>query len=111
MAIEPRAYREAIGNALKELRPHIEVVILKPDVLEEALARLDPDLVICDGSVSLNPKGRAAWVEYHPYEEPQATLSLDGQHTKLKELSLEELFSVVDKVEELSQSRRDMRTG
>jgi hypothetical protein len=110
MAVEPRAYREVIGNALQELRPHAEVVILEPDGVDQALARLDPDLVICDGCVSSNPNGRAAWVEYHPFEEPPGMVSLDGDHTELEELNLEDLLWVVDKVDELlSRSRTDLR--
>jgi len=111
MAIEPLAYREAIGRALQHLRPHLELVILAPEELEEALTRLDPDLVICDGSVSKDPEGRAAWVEYDPLGQRPATVSLEGQHTKLEGLKLEDLFSVVDKVEQLSKSssRRDFR--
>ena len=110
MAVEPRAYSEVIGNALQELRPHAQVVILEPDGVDQALARLDPDLVICDGCVSSNPNGRAAWVEYDPFEEPPGMVSLDGDHTELEELNLEDLLRVVDKVDELlSRSRTDLR--
>ena len=110
MAVEPRAYREVIGNALQELRSHLEVVILEPDGVDQALARLDPDLVICDGCASSNPNGSAAWVEYDPFEEPPGMVSLDGDHTKLEELNLEDLLWVVDKVDELlSRSRTNLR--
>jgi len=110
MAIRPRVYRDAIGNAIRGLRPHVEVVILDPDEVEDALACLDPDLVICDGSASPNADGRSAWVEYDPHEQPPATVSLDGQHTELEEVELEDLLSVIDEAEALSsRGRTDLR--
>ena len=112
MAIGPRVYRDAIGNAIRELRPHVEVVILEPDEVEGAVARLDPDLVICDGSASPNTDGRSAWVEYDPHEQPPATVSLDGQHTELEEVELKDLLSVVDEAEALSsRGRTDPRNS
>ncbi len=108
-ACRPRAYREAIGKAIQELRPGIEVVILDPDEVEMRHSVLDPDLVICASPDSLVSDGRSAWVEFLPYEEPAATVSLDGRREELDKVTLEDLLWVVDKTEELCRTRRDIR--
>ena len=102
VAMEPRAYREAIGEAIRWLRPRVEVAILEPEELENEIARLDPELVISARPVSWIAKGRMAWVECDPYEEPAATVSLDGLRTELETVNLEDLLWVVDEAEELS---------
>ena len=60
MAIEPRSYREVIGEAIRGLRPHLEVVIVEPDALEPEMARLDPELVICSQPSIAAANGRPA---------------------------------------------------
>jgi hypothetical protein len=42
MAIEPRSYREVIGEAIRGLRSHLEVAIVDPETLEPEMARFDP---------------------------------------------------------------------
>jgi hypothetical protein len=38
MAIEPRSYREVIGEAIRGFRPHLEVAIVEPEALEPEMA-------------------------------------------------------------------------
>ncbi len=110
VACEPRYYREAIGEALRGLRPAVEVVILDPDELADGVSHLDPDLVISVHPASLDPGGRSAWVEYVPYEKkPAATISIGGRRQELDDLMLEDLLWVVDQAEELSRRRKDLR--
>jgi len=59
MAIEPRSYREVIGAAIRGLRPHLEVVIVDPDALEPEMARLDPELVVCNRPIIAATSGGA----------------------------------------------------
>jgi hypothetical protein len=98
MAIEPRSYRQAMGRAIQALRTRVEVVVIEPGKLEEAVARLDPHLVFAD-----RPGGSAggpAWVEFRPYEEPQARVRLDGRTWEVGEVDLPDLLSIVDRAEE-----------
>src|SRR5215207_3162129 len=39
VAVEPRAYRTAIGSAIQALRPHREVTVVEPDELQAEMAR------------------------------------------------------------------------
>ena len=108
-ACAPRYYREVVGEALRGLRPAVEVVIVDPEELEDGVSRLDPDLVISVRPASLDPGGRSAWVQFVPYEKPAATISIGGQRQELDELTVEDLLWVVDQAEELSRTRKDLR--
>jgi hypothetical protein len=105
-AIEPRSYRQAMGEALRSMRPHVEVVVLEPGTLEAALARLKPDLVFANRPAS-SPSGGPAWVEFRPYEEPPARVRMAGRRRELGEVELEDLLSLVDEAEELVRTGRD----
>ena len=48
IAIEPRSYRQVIGQTIQALRPHVELVVLDPDTLGVGVTRLEPDLVFAD---------------------------------------------------------------
>ena len=95
MAIEPRSYREVIGEAIRGLRPHLEVVIVEPDAL-------DPELVICSRPSIAAANGRPDWIEFRPYDQPAARVYVGGQQFELEEVELEDLLRVVDEAERLA---------
>jgi hypothetical protein len=103
IAIEPRSYRQVIGQTIQALRPHVEVVVLEPGTLEAGVARLEPDLVFADRPAS-SSSGGPAWVEFRPYEEPPARVRLAGRTWELEEVELSDLLSIVDQTEELSRT-------
>jgi hypothetical protein len=107
IAIEPRSYRQAVGEALRSMRPHVEVVVLEPGTLGAGVARLEPEVVFADGPDASSPPGRPAWVEFRPYEEPPARVRLAGRRWELGEVGLEDLLSLVDEAEGLSRAGRD----
>lgn len=107
VAIEPRSYRQAMGQAIQALRPHIEVVVLDPDTLEAGVARLEPHIVFANRPDAPAPTGRPAWVEFRPYEEPPARVHLAGRRRELAEVELSDLLSLVDEAEELARTTRD----
>ena len=94
VAIEPRLYREVIGEALRGLRPHLEVVVVEPEDLCAAVGRLDPELVFADRPDNLPDAGKLAWVESRPYEQPPAEICLGGRWPGLEEVELADLLSV-----------------
>ncbi len=108
-AIEPRSYRQVMGEALRSMRPHIEVVVLEPGTLEAGVSRLRPHLVFADRPAASSSSGGPAWVEFRPYEEPPARVRLGGKRWELGEVELSDLLSIVDEVEELARTtRRDL---
>ena len=102
MVIEPRSYREVIGEAIRGLRPHLEVVIVEPDALEPEMERLDPELVICSQPSIAAANGRPAWIEFRPYDQPAARIYVGGLHLELEEVELEDLLAAVDEAERLA---------
>ncbi len=102
MAIEPRSYREVIGEAIRGLRPHVEVAIVEPDALEPEMARLVPELVICSRPNVAASNGRPAWIDFRPYAQPAARIYVGGRRFELEEVELEDLLSVVDEAERLA---------
>jgi hypothetical protein len=108
IAIEPRSYRQVIGKAIQALRPHLEVVVLEPDTLRAGVERLDPELVFADLPNTLVPTGRAAWVEFRPYEEPPVRICLAGRRWELEAVELDDLLSIVDKTEEHARRTREL---
>lgn len=107
VAIEPRSYREVIGEAIQALRPHHDVVIVEPRALKMEVARLDPELVVASQPNTVEPNGRPAWVEFRPYDQTTA-ICLDGGYSKDANPELAELLSVVDETERLSQVKAEL---
>lgn len=99
IAIEPRSYREAIARVLGALRPSHEVTVAEPAEIGQELARLDPELAVCAVPNLFAPGERPAWVEFTPYEEPQARVCVGGQKREIPEVDLEDLISVIDEVQ------------
>jgi hypothetical protein len=110
VAIEPRSYRQVIGQAIQAMRPHVEVTILEPGTLGAGVRRLEPELVFAGQpdtfGVSGGSTGRSAWVEFRPYEHPPAKVSLGGRRWELDEVELSDLLSVVDETEEHGRTAR-----
>ncbi len=111
MAIEPRSYREVIGEAIRGLRPHLEVVIVEPEALEPEMARLDPELVICSQPSIAAANGRTAWIEFRPYGQPAARTYVGGRYFELEEVELEDLLAAVDEAERLARGGRGPGRG
>jgi hypothetical protein len=79
VANEPRSYREAIADALQELRPNIEVVVLEPEALEPELRRPTPQLVTCSRLTPAVEDIALAWVQLYPEQETMARVSIGGR--------------------------------
>lgn len=97
IAIEPRSYREAIGDAVQTLRPHVEVTVVDPRDLRVEILRQHPALVICGLPETLDPGYEGSgWLEYRPYERPEARLIVEGRYSEMEAVELADLLSVVD---------------
>lgn len=99
------AYREAISGAIRTLRPRAEVTVAGLSALEAKIARLDPHLVICS-QPNIQAGSPQAWVEI-PYDTGRpATVYLDGQHSEIANPTLNEILSIFDEVEILTETPR-----
>jgi hypothetical protein len=108
VAIEPRSYRQVIGEAIRALRPHVEVTVLEPGMLGAGVRRLEPELVFADQPDTFGPEGgstgRPTWVEFRPYEQPPARVCLAGRRWELDVVEFSDLLWIVDQTEELTRT-------
>lgn len=99
IAIEPRSYREVIGLAIQELRPHVRIEVLEPDALRREVLRDEPDLVLCSQPSTLSGGDRTAWIEFDPYSGSSVTVSWGEGRSELETVDLYDLVSFVDETE------------
>jgi hypothetical protein len=104
-----RSYRETIAAAIQGLRPGLEVDSVALGGLEEELARLDPQVVVCgrpnapvpdDASGDAGGRG-PTWITLptDDLRQPAEIFYADGGHRETRELLMPELLVVLDEVE------------
>jgi len=98
VANEPCAYREAITDVLRELRPHIEVNAVEPDGLDGEVARLRPHLVVCS-RITGAVQALLAWVMLYPDGENRAVINTAGEQVTVDDIGFDDLLSTIDRIE------------
>jgi hypothetical protein len=104
VAVEPHAYRMAIGSAIEALRPHLEITVVESDELRAEVARADTVLVISSQPKPATSEGGPAWVELRPYDEASARVCIGGRCARLYDPDLDDLLSVVDEAERFGRT-------
>jgi hypothetical protein len=97
LAIEPRSYAEAIGGAIAELRPGIDVLVVDPEDLVSEMERRAPALVLCGEDRPDGCDEAVRWARFSPYEEPEI-IRVDGRAERFPGLELEDLLGLVDRL-------------
>lgn len=93
---EYRAYQEALTQALRMVRPRAEVSKARPDDLPDALARLEPDMVIC----SRPDTGYGeVWIELSMEPGAPSRVRVGEQRSEVVNPTLDYILSVVDEAE------------
>jgi hypothetical protein len=98
VANDPCLYREAITDALRELRPQIDVSTIEPGVLEGEVARLRPHLVVCS-QINAAVHALLAWIVIYPNGENRAVINTAGEQETIKDVRLGDLLSTIDRIE------------
>jgi hypothetical protein len=96
-----RAYREVIAVGIHALRPHTEVASVTLEELEEAMARLDPEVVISSMATRAGSGERLAWVELSLDPARPSMVCVGGRNSELSNPGLDVLVKIVDEVERL----------
>ena len=106
-----RIYQNGIASILRELHPHLEVAEAVLGELKEEVARLVPDLVICDRSRNAPDAGAVhAWLKLPTTGgDRSAELCLDGEYSKLEDPDQAELLRVLDETERLLRTKVTLR--
>ena len=103
VANEPRCYREAIVGAVQALRPHLAVIAVETEDLDEEVMRHDPDLVLCSQLSKIVESWPCAWVVLYPEGETRAMVSIGGcRRTITADLPFASLLSIIDETERLT---------
>jgi hypothetical protein len=103
VANEPRSYREAIAGAVQVLRPHLAVITVEPEDLDEEVVRHDPGLVLCSRLSRVVESWPCAWVVLYPDGETRAMVSIAGRRrTVTADLPFASLLSLIDETEHLT---------
>lgn len=101
MANEPRAYREVIAEAVRDLRSDVDVMTVEPGELDDAISNFRPDMVICSAATETVKRNVLVWVELYPEFSPQSVVSVKGEISKVDEIQLADLLAILDRAEQL----------
>jgi hypothetical protein len=94
-------YSDAVEDLLRRCRPHMSVMNVPLEDLEDQLERFVPHLVVCSKSNTVAPGGVAAWIELSPEPAKPSKFCVGGQHSEATNPSLGELLVVVDEAKGL----------
>jgi hypothetical protein len=104
VANEPRTYREAITDVLRELRPHVEVTAVEPDHLDREIGRFRPQLVVCSRPCVAQRNTPLTWVVLYPNGENHAEVIIAGERATVVGITFGDFISIVDSTEVLCLS-------
>lgn len=100
---EHRAFREVISEAIRVLRPELEVAVTEPAALGTEAPRLDPVLVV-SGAPASGPDDDLAWFELPTDPTLPATIRFGSRRTVCLNPGLLELLSAVDEARRLAST-------
>ena len=99
---KPKMYGEAISLALHKYRPEAEVMLISAESLDGEIGSFRPHLILHNDKDSIAPEELESVVcriEILFSDGMDARVVVDGQVTRIDDMSLDELFGVVDEVE------------
>ncbi len=106
MSVERRhsAYGKAVAEAIGALRPRLQVSVVKPESFEEELARLRPEIVVCDRPHPAASDDALAWVEFFSDGDRPSEVRVGGRRREIVNPSFIELLAVVDEAWTLARA-------
>ena len=107
---EYRTYMEAMAAAIREFRPHMEVVAISgsSEDLEAETKRLEPQLIICSPPLPENPVDeRLARIELSPDSAQPTNFRVGERSWQSANPTLGEILSVVDETKGLFRASRE----
>jgi hypothetical protein len=92
---EPRFYREALAEALRCLRPDLEVMLTEPAALEEVVQRGGASVVVCSRLSPVLMAHALAWVLLYPDGENRAVVSVGGEERTTPGFGIADLLALI----------------
>jgi hypothetical protein len=108
MANEPRSHREVFAGALRALRPHVEVITVRPDALEGEAPRLRPDAVVCSRVTPALRTATGRWMEVRLEDGTLRVVTSDAG--RFHDPGIDVLLQFVDRGEEQIRTPGRRRT-
>ena len=95
---EYRVYIEAIANAIRTFRSHVEVALTNREELEAEVESFAPQLVICSSPIPSNPVDPQliSSIEISPEPDQPSSFRVGERHWESTNPTLGETLSVVD---------------
>lgn len=106
VANEPQAYRDVMAGAVRELRPHVEVVMVHPDDLNAAVQSLVPQVVLCSREATVVETVPLATIVLYPGGRSLAVVTVEGRRRTSTSLDFDAVLAIVDEVELLNRRAR-----
>lgn len=107
VTITPRLYREVIALSIHRRRPDFEVLLAPPGSLDGEAERFGPHVLVQDADEAGLPpalaQGVVCRVQILVTDRIDATIELHGTISELRDISLDELFAVLEEAEGLSR--------
>ena len=103
-----RSYGQTMAGALRGFRPRVEAEVVQARELAAEVERFDPHLVVCNRPNTVDPGGRAAWLQLSDDPDEPSTFCLAGQGWEAENPGLEEVLALVDGTAELLRTGRDL---
>ena len=98
VANELTSYRQTIAIVFRELYPGVEIREVESEALDEEVARLVPDLVVCSRVTAVVRERAANWIELYPECKPFSTICIGGEHRAIEDIDLADLLGVCARV-------------
>lgn len=101
---KPTMYREAIALALQKYRPDAEVMLISAESLDGEIGSFRPHLILHNDNDGISPEELervVCRIEILFSDGMDARIVMNGQVVSIENMSLEDMFSVVDEVEKL----------
>jgi hypothetical protein len=96
VANEPFLYRDLLSSLLPRLRPGLTALLVDPTDLDDAVARMRPQLVICSELTGAVRQFATASIVLEPRGRKRAIFNVDGRHQVLLNPRLTDLLAAVD---------------
>ena len=96
IAVYPQMYRDSIVHTIRSYRPDVEVEPCSPEDLDVKIDLLQPELLVCHDTAPEARKRVRNRVEISYSDSLEATIIRDDQATKVTDISLEGLLTVLD---------------
>jgi hypothetical protein len=102
VAIAPRSYREAVALYVHQRRPHAEIMIVTPALLEAEVERFRPHVVVCNETIESVRDSVPTCVEILFEDSLGANVSVGELGTrKIEDIGMDDILGVIDVTEEL----------